>query len=56
MSIPYQDTTLPGYLFLVDDSGVPRLTIIYTSGYDSTSRQKAPENTRTPARWDGPTR
>jgi hypothetical protein len=21
--IPYQDTTLPGYLFLVDDSGVP---------------------------------
>jgi hypothetical protein len=56
VSIPYQDTTLHGYLFLVDDSGVPRPTIIYTSGYDSTSRQKAPENTRTPARWDGPTR
>ena len=38
-SIPYQDTTLPGYLFLVDDSGVPRPTIIYTSGYDSTSQE-----------------
>jgi alpha-beta hydrolase superfamily lysophospholipase len=39
VSIPYQDTTLPGYLFLVDDSGVPRPTIIYTSGYDSTSQE-----------------
>ncbi|OPX07221.1 S9 family peptidase [Mycobacterium sp. AT1] len=34
--IPYEDTTLPGYLYLVDDSGNPRPTIIYTSGYDST--------------------
>src|ERR1700682_4083439 len=39
VSIPYQDTTLPGYLFLVDDSGAPRPTIIYTSGYDSTSQE-----------------
>jgi alpha-beta hydrolase superfamily lysophospholipase len=39
VSIPYQETTLPGYLFLVDDSGVPRPTIIYTSGYDSTSQE-----------------
>src|SRR5882757_5950965 len=39
VSIPYQDTTLPGYLFLVDDTGVPRPTIIYTSGYDSTSEE-----------------
>jgi alpha/beta hydrolase family protein len=39
VAIPYQDTTLPGYLFLVDDSGVPRPTIIYTSGYDSTSQE-----------------
>src|SRR5882757_10310175 len=39
VSIPYQDTTLPGYLFLVDDSGVPRPTIIYTSGYDSTCQE-----------------
>ncbi|MEU3985145.1 alpha/beta fold hydrolase [Streptomyces sp. NPDC026672] len=36
VTIPYEGTTLPGYLFLVDDSGVPRPTVIYTSGYDST--------------------
>ncbi|MFB7668924.1 alpha/beta fold hydrolase [Kitasatospora sp. NPDC056138] len=34
--IPYEDTSLPGYLFLVDDSGVPRPTVIFTSGFDST--------------------
>ncbi|MER8187542.1 alpha/beta hydrolase [Kitasatospora sp. NPDC094015] len=34
--IPYGDTTLPGYLFLVDDSGTPRPTVIFTSGFDST--------------------
>jgi alpha-beta hydrolase superfamily lysophospholipase len=39
VSIPYQDTTLAGYLFLVDDSAVPRPTIIYTSGYDSTIQE-----------------
>jgi dienelactone hydrolase len=39
VSIPYQDTALPGYLFLVDDSGAPRPTITYTSGYDSTSQE-----------------
>lgn len=33
--IPYEDTTLPGYLFLVDDSGTPRPTVIFTGGYDS---------------------
>src|SRR5258708_9670507 len=36
VSIPYEDTTLPAYLFLVDDSGAPRPTIIYNSGYAST--------------------
>ncbi|CAN5402715.1 alpha/beta fold hydrolase [soil metagenome] len=36
VTIPYEDTTLPGYLYLVDDSGVPRPTVIYNSGYDST--------------------
>ena len=36
VAIPYEDTTLPGYLYLVDDSSTPRPTIIYTSGYDST--------------------
>jgi alpha-beta hydrolase superfamily lysophospholipase len=39
VAIPYQGTTLPGYVFLVDDSGAPRPTIIYTSGYDSTSQE-----------------
>ncbi|MCL7377052.1 alpha/beta fold hydrolase [Streptomyces sp. 35G-GA-8] len=34
--IPYQDTYLPGYLFLADGSGTPRPTVVYTSGYDST--------------------
>jgi pimeloyl-ACP methyl ester carboxylesterase len=39
VSIPYEDTTLPAYLFLVDDSGAPRPTIIYNSGYDSTREE-----------------
>jgi pimeloyl-ACP methyl ester carboxylesterase len=34
--IPYEHTTLPGYVFLVDDSGVPRPTVIFHGGYDST--------------------
>jgi pimeloyl-ACP methyl ester carboxylesterase len=34
--IPYEGTTLPGYLFLVDDSGEPRPTVLYHGGYDST--------------------
>jgi pimeloyl-ACP methyl ester carboxylesterase len=36
VTIPYLDTALPGYLYLVDDSGQPRPTVIYNSGYDST--------------------
>ncbi|GAA3732780.1 alpha/beta hydrolase family protein [Streptomyces tremellae] len=36
VEIPYEDTVLPGYLFLVDGSGAPRPTVVYTSGYDST--------------------
>jgi alpha-beta hydrolase superfamily lysophospholipase len=35
VAIPYEDTTLPGYLFLVDDSGAPRPTVVFTGGYDS---------------------
>ncbi len=34
--IPYEDTSLPGYLFLADDSGEPRPTVLYHGGYDST--------------------
>ncbi|RDI65203.1 alpha/beta hydrolase family protein [Nocardia pseudobrasiliensis] len=36
VSIPYEGTTLPGYLYLVDDSGAPRPTVIFNSGFDST--------------------
>jgi dipeptidyl aminopeptidase/acylaminoacyl peptidase len=36
LRIPYEDTTLPGYLFLADDSGEPRPTVLYHGGYDST--------------------
>ena len=36
VSIPYQQTTLPGYLYRVDDSGLPRPTIVYNNGFDST--------------------
>ncbi len=39
VSIPYEDTTLPAYLFLVDDPGAARPTIIYNSGYDSTREE-----------------
>ncbi|MEU6973643.1 hypothetical protein AB0A71_39170 [Kitasatospora aureofaciens] len=36
MSIPYEGTTLPGYVFLFDDSGMPRPTVVFHGGYDST--------------------
>ncbi|MFJ5262638.1 alpha/beta hydrolase family protein [Streptomyces sp. NPDC088387] len=36
VAIPYEGTTLPGYVFLVDDSGAARPTVVYCSGYDST--------------------
>ncbi|MFE0464640.1 alpha/beta fold hydrolase [Kitasatospora sp. NPDC058965] len=36
VEIPYEGTTLPGYLFLVDDSPTPRPTVVFTSGFDST--------------------
>ena len=37
--IPYEGTTLPGYLYLVDGSGTPRPTVIYNNGYDSTAEE-----------------
>lgn len=39
VSIPYGNTTLPAYLFLVDDSGAARPTLIYNSGFDSTREE-----------------
>ncbi|MGI5339530.1 alpha/beta hydrolase family protein [Streptomyces sp. CA-181903] len=35
VAIPYEGTSLPGYLFLADDSGEPRPTVVFTSGFDS---------------------
>ncbi len=39
VSIPYAGTTLPGYFFAVDDSGVPRPTVVLTGGYDGTCEE-----------------
>ncbi|WP_211748207.1 alpha/beta fold hydrolase [Paenibacillus sp. Marseille-Q4541] len=39
ISIPYGKDKLPGYLLLVDDSGKPRPTLIYTNGFDSTTEE-----------------
>jgi pimeloyl-ACP methyl ester carboxylesterase len=39
VAIPYEDTTLPGYLFLVDDSDTARSTVIYNNGFDSTAEE-----------------
>jgi hypothetical protein len=39
VTIPYENTTLPGYLFMVDDSGKPRPTVIYNNGFDSTQEE-----------------
>jgi pimeloyl-ACP methyl ester carboxylesterase len=37
--IPYEDTTLPGYLYKVDDSGVPCPTLILQTGFDGTQEE-----------------
>lgn len=37
VEIPYQDTTLNGYLFRPDDEDRPRPTVIAPAGYDSTA-------------------
>ncbi|WP_264067059.1 alpha/beta hydrolase family protein [Mycolicibacterium komossense] len=39
VTIPYADGEIPAYLFLVDDSGQPRPTVIYTNGFDSTREE-----------------
>ncbi|OBB93654.1 alpha/beta fold hydrolase [Mycolicibacterium peregrinum] len=39
VAIPFENTELPGYLFLVDDTGTPRPTVIYTNGFDSTAEE-----------------
>lgn len=37
--IPYEDTALPGYFYRVDDSNVPRPTIIIQTGFDGTQEE-----------------
>jgi pimeloyl-ACP methyl ester carboxylesterase len=37
--IPYEDTTLPGYFYQVDDSGTPRPTLILQTGFDGTQEE-----------------
>ncbi len=39
VEIPFEGTTLPGYLVTVDASGKPRPTIVHTNGYDSTIQE-----------------
>jgi alpha-beta hydrolase superfamily lysophospholipase len=39
INVPYEGALLPGYLFLVDDSGISRPTVVYTNGYDSTAEE-----------------
>ncbi|MFI5666277.1 alpha/beta hydrolase family protein [Streptomyces sp. NPDC051704] len=39
VEIPYEDTTLPGYFYRVDDSGKPRPTLIMHNGFDGTAEE-----------------
>ncbi|MEV7510345.1 MULTISPECIES: alpha/beta fold hydrolase [unclassified Streptomyces] len=39
IEIPYEDTTLPGYLYRVDGSGTPRPTVIMHNGFDGTAEE-----------------
>src|SRR5574338_466082 len=36
---PYEGTTLPGYFYRVDDSGIPRPTLLALGGFDSTGEE-----------------
>ena len=40
--IPYDTTTLNGYLFTPDDAGEARPTVIFPCGYDSTAKPAGP--------------
>lgn len=42
VSIPYETTTLRGWLFLADDSGASRPTVLYPAGYDSSAEDGFP--------------
>lgn len=53
IAIPYGNTTLPGYLYCVDDSGTPRPTVTSTVG--TTPPSKSPTSRSRPARCCGGT-
>ncbi|MFF8919042.1 TIGR03086 family metal-binding protein [Streptomyces sp. NPDC015032] len=39
VAIPYEDTTLPGYLYRPEDSGLPRPTVVMFNGFDGTAEE-----------------
>lgn len=39
ISIPYENTTLPGYFYRADNSGMPRPTLVVNGGYDGTNEE-----------------
>ncbi|MFD7915105.1 alpha/beta hydrolase family protein [Streptomyces sp. NPDC059752] len=39
VDIPYEGTTLPGYLYRPDDSGAPRPTVVMFNGFDGTAEE-----------------
>ncbi len=39
VAIPYEGTTLPGYLYRADDSGTARPTVIIHTGFDGTAEE-----------------
>jgi pimeloyl-ACP methyl ester carboxylesterase len=39
VEIPYENTTLPGYMYRVDGSGTPRPTLIMHNGFDGTAEE-----------------
>ncbi|WP_042432414.1 alpha/beta hydrolase family protein [Streptacidiphilus anmyonensis] len=39
IEIPYEGTTLPGYLYRADDSGEPRPTLVLHNGFDGTAEE-----------------
>ena len=42
VDIPYEDTTLPAYVYFVDNSGATRPTVLFHGGFDSTLEEDYP--------------
>ncbi len=42
VTIPYENTTLPGYFYMVDDSGKPRPLLIVQTGFDGCQEELHP--------------